>query len=134
MNKELVLKFKIMFENERKKLIYSQSILDDNFNLKQDDLMDEIDLTASELETNMRMRLRNREVLYLKKVDEALSRIAHGTFGECDLCGGDIELRRLEARPTANLCVGCKEESEKREHLHIDGHRPKSLGIRMRLA
>ncbi|OFY99281.1 MAG: hypothetical protein A2070_13080 [Bdellovibrionales bacterium GWC1_52_8] len=134
MNKELALKFKLMFENERKNLIYSQSILDENFNLKQDDLMDEVDLTASETENNMRMRLRNREVLYLKKLDEALRRISHGSFGECDSCGNDIEVRRLEARPTATLCVSCKEETEKREHLHIDGHRSKSLGARVRLA
>jgi DnaK suppressor protein len=82
----------------------------------------------------MRMRLRNREALFLRKIDEALRRIADGSFGECEECGDDIELKRLEARPTATMCVACKEEAERREHVHIDGHRPKSLGAKLRLA
>lgn len=133
-NKELVLKFKILFEKERKNLIYSNQLVNDEFHLNQDDLADEVDITSVELETSMRMRLRNREALYLKKLDEALRRISEGSFGECESCGEDIEVRRLEARPTATLCVSCKEEQERIELVHIDGHKHKSLGTRIRLA
>lgn len=134
MNKEIVAKFKSLFEEQRKALTFTKGVIDENFVIAQEDMMDEADLTSSEMESNMRMRLRNREALFMKKVDEALDRIAQGTFGECDCCGEDIELRRLEARPTATLCVGCKEESERMESVHIDGHRSKSLGFKLRLA
>ncbi len=134
MKSETMKMFKSMFESERSKLIYSQKIVNENFLIPQDDLVDEMDITSNELETSMRIRLRNREALFLKKIDEALARIAGGTFGLCDSCNEDIELRRLEARPTATLCVNCKEEEERREHVHIDGHKHKSLGTKLRLA
>ncbi len=134
MNKELTLRFKCLFEEQRRNLIYSGRVVNEDFNLNPDDLLDEADITSSELETSMRMRLRNREALFLKKIDEALRRISNGTFGECEQCGEDIDVRRLEARPTATLCVHCKEDQERHEHVHIDGHKPKSLGTRIRLA
>ncbi len=134
MDHVIMSKFKSLFEQERNNLVYTKSVLNEDFNIQQDDLLDEVDLTSCELEQSMRMRLRNREALYLKKIDEALDRITRGTFGECDCCGEDIEIRRLEARPTATLCVSCKEDEEKREQHHIDGHKPKSVGSRLRLA
>jgi DnaK suppressor protein len=134
MNKEIVIKFKALFEEQKNNLTFSKKVVDESFQVAQDEMMDEADLTASEMETNMRMRLRNREALFMRKVDEALERISLGTFGECDCCGEDIELKRLEARPTATQCVGCKEEAERMESLHIDGHRYKSLGAKLRLA
>jgi DnaK suppressor protein len=134
MNREIVFKFKSLFEEQRKKLIYSGRVINEDFHIQKDDLLDETDMTSVETETAMRMRLRNRESLYLKKIDEALMRIADGTFGDCEDCGDGIELRRLEARPTTTLCVACKEEQERREHVHIDGHKHKSLGTKLRLA
>jgi DnaK suppressor protein len=134
MKKEIVQKFKTLFEEQRSSLTFSKKVIDQDLMLSQDDLADEADLTNSELETSMRLRLRNREALFAKKIDEALARIEAGSFGECEDCGEDIELKRLEARPTATLCVGCKEESEHRELLHIDGHRHKSVGMKLRLA
>jgi DnaK suppressor protein len=131
---EMIEKFRIMFEEQRANLTFSKSIIDQNLMVAQEDLSDEADLTSAELVASMRMRLRNRESLFAKKIDDALERIAHGNFGECEDCGDDIEMKRLEARPTATLCVSCKEESERREHLHIDGHRSKSLGFKLRLA
>lgn len=134
MNAETLFKFKTLFETQRKNLVYSQGILNKEFEVQQDDLADETDLTSSEMETSMRMRLRNREALFLKKIDEALRRISDGTFGECGGCGEDIDLRRLEARPTTTMCVDCKELEEHRELIHIDGRKPKSLGKKIRLA
>lgn len=134
-NPILIEKFKSLFEEQKRNLVYTHSVVNEDFQLKQDDLLDEVDMTSSELETSMRMRLRNREALFLKKIDEALQRIAEGVFGECMGCGEDIDVKRLEARPTATHCVHCKEEQERVERLHIDGHRHKSLGsARLRLA
>jgi DnaK suppressor protein len=134
MSHDMILRFKALFEEQRERLIYSQAVLNEEFNIQRDDLIDDLDMTSAELETGMRMRLRNREALYLKKIDEALRRIEDGCFGSCEQCEEDIELKRLEARPTTTLCVTCKERSEQREKLHIDGHRPKSLGQKLRLA
>lgn len=134
MSPEDTMKFKVLFENQRNNLLYHGRLIHEDFHLQRDDLMDEVDATSSELETAMRLRLRNREALFLKKIEEALRRITEGRFGDCESCGDPIELRRLEARPTTDLCVSCKEEQERTEHAHIDGHRSKSLGIRLRFA
>jgi len=128
MKKETLKKFKKIFESEKQKLLFAGSVVRDDFSVNSDDRLDEIDQAATDVDKEMRMRLCNREVLYIKKVDEALRRIDEGTFGECEECGEDIELRRLEARPTATLCVGCKEEQERKEVLTAAGRQHKSLG------
>jgi len=134
MKQEMILKFKSMFEDQRKSLLYSKEVVNNEFFIEKDDMLDDVDFTSSEMETEMRMRLRNREALFLKKIDEALVRISDGSFGECEDCGDGIDLKRLEARPTATLCVHCKEEQERAEQVHIDGHQTKSLGKKLRLA
>ena len=134
LSQEFVSQIKALFETEKQRLLYSGKLVNADFAIASDDLMDEGDLTSTELETSMRMQLRNREALYLRKVEQALGRIQDGTFGECESCEEAIDPRRLMARPTANLCVNCKEVSEYKEVLHIDGHRSKSLGSRVRWA
>ncbi len=128
MNKEKLKKFKKLFEAQRKGVLFNDRVVREDFSVCEDDRYDEVDQATTDIEQAMRMRLRNRESLYLKKVDEALERIEAGTFGECEECGEDIELRRLEARPTATLCVSCKEEQERKEVLTASGRESKSLG------
>lgn len=128
MTKERMKKFKRIFEAQRKAILFNDRIVREDFGVCADDRYDEIDQAQTDIEQSMRMRLRNREMLYIKKVDEALKRIEEGNFGECDECGEDIELRRLEARPTATLCVGCKEEQERKEVLTAAGRQHKSMG------
>lgn len=128
MNKDKLKKFKRLFESQKSGLLFSDRIVRDDFGVCEDDRYDEVDQATTDVEQSMRMRLRNRETLYLKKLEEALRRIEEGSFGECDECGEDIELRRLEARPTATLCVGCKEEQERQESFHASGRAHKSLG------
>jgi DnaK suppressor protein len=124
-------KFKKIFEEQRHSILYNDKIVREDFMVDPDDRPDEVDQATTDTEQAMRMRLRNREMLYLKKIDEALQRINDKTFGECDSCGEDIEPRRLEARPTATLCVGCKEDEERREFINSGGRRHKSLGDSM---
>jgi len=132
---EKIAQFKKLFEEQKTNLLYTaMGLTNSNFAIQSEDLADEVDHTATELEQSMRMRLRNREALYMRKIDEALERIKAGNFGECEDCGESIEARRLEARPTTTLCVSCKEDSERLESAHIDGHRHKSLGVKMRFA
>ncbi len=133
MNQEQAMKFKKLFEDQKSALLYSYKFMNEDFNLSSDEMSDEIDLSSAELEQNMKMRLRNREALFLKKIDEALEKIQAGTFGVCDCCDQNIEQSRLEVRPTANLCLSCKEEEEMRETRSADGRKSKSIGIRASL-
>jgi len=131
MRKDALKKFKKLFEDQRKSLLFSDRVLREDFSVNSDDRFDELDQATSDIEQSMRMRLRNREALYLKKLDEALKRIDEGTFGDCDECGEEIGHNRLLARPTATLCVHCKEEQERKEVLTAAGRTSKSLGETM---
>ncbi len=65
---------------------------------------------AMEREKNMLFAQREGE--YIEYVEEALQRIADGTFGNCRVCGGEIGKARLEAVPTATQCIDCKSRAE----------------------
>ena len=99
-----------------------------DFNTSKDDTFDESDLASADVDQGMQMRLGNRESLYFKKIEEALLRIREGSYGNCTTCGGAIGQKRLEARPTAELCIDCKETAERAEALNAEGRRHKSLG------
>jgi len=133
-NLEMNRKFKAVFEAEKERILLSGKQARADFAIQPEELMDEVDFTSFELESQMKMRLRSRETLYLKKIEEALDRIQAGTFGECEKCEESIEYKRLEARPTTTLCVSCKEDEERLEKIHIDGHQHKSLGREFKLA
>ena len=133
MNLEQAMKFKKLFEDQKAALLYSYKFMNEDFNLKSDEMADEIDLIAAEAEQSMKMRLRNREALLLKKIDSALEKIQAGTFGVCECCDQNIELSRLEVRPTASHCLSCKEEQELRESRSADGRKSKSIGLRANL-
>ncbi|MCO3253152.1 TraR/DksA C4-type zinc finger protein, partial [Pseudomonas aeruginosa] len=63
----------------------------------------------------LELRARDRERKLIKKIDETLQLIEDEEYGWCDSCGVEIGIRRLEARPTATLCIDCKTLAEIRE-------------------
>lgn len=73
------------------------------------------DRATQESEFSMELRTRDRERKLIKKIDEALDKLEHNEYGWCDSCGVEIGIRRLEARPTATLCIDCKTLDEIRE-------------------
>ncbi|MGE0082311.1 MAG: RNA polymerase-binding protein DksA [Thiohalomonadaceae bacterium] len=73
------------------------------------------DRATQESEFSMELRTRDRERKLLKKIDEALEALERGEYGYCESCGVEIGIRRLEARPTATLCIDCKTLDEIRE-------------------
>lgn len=129
-NTESLNRFRSLFEQEKNKFLASQSTLGEQLAVLPEEMMDEVDFTALNLEQQMRLRLRAREGMYFRKVEEALERIKNGTFGSCESCEEEIEAKRLEARPTTTLCFSCKTQSERSEQIHIDGHRSKSQARR----
>ena len=76
---------------------------------------DPSDRATQEEEFSLELRTRDRERKLIKKIDKTLVRIEEDDYGFCDQCGIDIGVRRLEARPTAELCVDCKTLDEIRE-------------------
>lgn len=133
MKQEQVMKFKKLFEDQKAALLYSYKVINEDFTIQSDEMSDEVDLSSAELEQDMKMRLRSREALFLKKIEESLEKIQAGTFGVCECCEQNIEVSRLEVRPTANLCLTCKEEEEMRETRSADGRKSKSSGSRSNL-
>ena len=73
------------------------------------------DRASQESDIALELRNRDRERKLIKKIDETLDRIREGEYGYCDSCGVEIGLKRLEARPTATLCIDCKTLEEIRE-------------------
>ena len=81
----------------------------------KDSIKDVVDAASDELDKAFVMRIRDRELKLIKKIDEALKRIEDGSYGICEECGCDIEEKRLSARPVATMCIACKEEQEEHE-------------------
>ncbi len=73
------------------------------------------DRATQEEEFSLELRTRDRERKLIKKIDETIARISAKEYGYCDSCGVEIGLKRLEARPTATLCIDCKTLDEMRE-------------------
>ena len=76
---------------------------------------DPSDRAKQEEEFSLELRTRDRERKLIKKIDKTLDRIKEDDYGFCDSCGVEIGVRRLEARPTATLCIDCKTLAEIKE-------------------
>jgi len=73
------------------------------------------DRASQESDMALELRNRDRERKLIKKIDETLGKIDADEYGYCESCGVEIGLKRLEARPTATLCIDCKTLDEIRE-------------------
>lgn len=73
------------------------------------------DRASQETDIAIELRNRDRERKLIKKIEETIAHIESGDYGYCSGCGVDIGIKRLEARPTATLCIDCKTLEEVRE-------------------
>ena len=73
------------------------------------------DRASQEEEFSLELRTRDRERKLVKKISQTIERIDEDDYGFCDHCGIEIGIRRLEARPTATLCIDCKTLAEIKE-------------------
>ena len=112
MDKMKLGKFEKIILTALKELESKESDLED---LKAEKTADDLDAAVQVLNQTMRTKLLKRQSLYANKLKEALDRIGDGTYGECEYCSEDINEKRLMARPTATLCVSCKEIEEREE-------------------
>lgn len=102
-------------------LDWKESLLDDvgrTVNHMQDEagaFPDPNDRATQEEEFSIELRTRDRERKLLKKINESIALIESGEYGYCEGCGIEIGLARMQARPTATLCIDCKMLEEIRE-------------------
>ncbi|EPE37844.1 RNA polymerase-binding protein DksA [Candidatus Photodesmus anomalopis] len=76
---------------------------------------DPVDRASQEEKFSLELRNRDRERRLIKKIEKTLTKIEDDNFGFCESCGIEIGVRRLEARPTADLCIDCKTLEEIKE-------------------
>lgn len=74
-----------------------------------------IDQATHEADRTLRLRMRDRENKLIRKINRSLARFEDGTFGICDVCGDDIPIKRLKARPVTTYCIACKNKMETME-------------------
>ena len=92
--------------------------VDRTVNHMQDDASnypDPTDRATHEEEFSLELRTRDRERKLLNKINQTIELISKHDYGWCEQCGVDIGIRRLEVRPTANLCIDCKSLDEIKE-------------------
>jgi len=115
MNKNQIAHFRGLLENWKRELMEE---VDRTVHHMQDDAAnfpDPNDRATQESEFALELRTRDRERKLIKKIDESLENLDNDEYGYCEVCGVEIGVRRLEARPTATLCIDCKTLDEIRE-------------------
>jgi DnaK suppressor protein len=115
MNPRQLAHFRGILEDQKREL--SQDI-DRTVHTMQDEatiFADPNDRASQESDMSLELRNRDRERKLIKKIDDTIALIDSGDYGYCDKCGIEIGLKRLEARPTATLCIDCKTLDELRE-------------------
>jgi len=79
------------------------------------------DQATAETDRNFILRLRDRERMLLKKIEETILRIDNKDYGICEECENEIGIKRLEARPVTALCIDCKTREEEDERIAEGG-------------
>ena len=120
-----MLKDKIQAERERV-LNKIEINSEDKLHLQQEDRSDEVDQATSDYERSQMLRFQNRNAFYAKKLEGALEKMASEEYGTCEECDDTISFKRLLARPTAELCISCKDEAEREESNNFISRQSKS--------
>ena len=81
---------------------------------------DVVDQASSYTDKNVEMKAINRQIKLISKIDQALLRIKNGTYGFCEETAEPIGLKRLMARPVADLCIAAQEKHEKEEKVYAE--------------
>lgn len=122
MKKKDLDKFKAILEDKKQKILgHLEGISrDSEKSLEESPTGDQADLASLEINQTNLAKIGKREMQLLKKIDLALKKIEDKTYGECESCGEEISVARLEIRPEAQLCIDCKTEQENVERRFSD--------------
>lgn len=112
--------FRRKLEDWKAELLHESA---DTIHHMRDETQHEPDLTdraTTETDRAFELRTRDRERKLINKINDALIRIADGSYGFCEETDEPIGLARLEARPIATLCLEAQERHERDEKVHGD--------------
>jgi DnaK suppressor protein len=113
-DKKTLARFKKILLKEREEIVGEvKQTLESSKEIGQDGIQDIGDEASTIYNKTVLLSLNENERMRLQEVDEALDRIANGTYGICEECGGPISLKRLEVRHVAKYCVPCLTKLEK---------------------
>ncbi len=115
MNKAMLEHFREVLEMQKQALMEKVDLTKDHMRVDAANFPDPNDRATQEEEFNFELRTRDRERKLIAKIEEVLDAVDARTYGFCEACGEEIGLRRLDVRPTAILCVDCKNLDEIRE-------------------
>jgi DnaK suppressor protein len=79
------------------------------------DVFDAVESSEADIQEDIEFALIQMKSETLAKVDDALARLEHGTYGNCFECGEEIAEKRLRALPFAVRCKDCEEAKEAAE-------------------
>jgi DnaK suppressor protein len=114
LDKKTLQRLKKILLKEREEIIGGvKQIYESSKEIGQDGIQDIGDEAANIYNKQILLSLNENERIRLQEVDDALDRLANGTYGICEECGGPVGLKRLEVRPVAKYCVPCKTKLEK---------------------
>ncbi|MDD2388406.1 MAG: RNA polymerase-binding protein DksA [Desulfobacterales bacterium] len=109
--------FKKLLNDQLRELLEKADATVSGLKLSGEELADPVDRAAYDLDQNFVLRIRDRERKLINKIMQALDSIEDGTFGICQMCGDDISIERLKARPVTSYCIKCKTRMEVREYM-----------------
>jgi len=113
--------FRIKLTEWRKELIQINNEALYNGSMDDNSISSDIvDQASSYIDKNVEMKAINRQIKLISKIDKALMRIKDGTYGYCTETAEPIGLKRLMARPIADLCIAAQERHEKDEKVYAD--------------
>jgi DnaK suppressor protein len=112
MNAKKMNQFKKLLNEQLKTLIQEAQKTVTGMTDSKENFPDPTDRATLESDRNFMLRIRGRERKLILKIEEALERIATGSFGVCESCGDEIGEERLKARPVTTLCIECKKKEE----------------------
>lgn len=115
MNKEQCNNFRAQLEKWREQLLSGADNAMSHIQIETQSYPDEADRASQEEGFSIELRTRDRERKLIRKINHSLELIDKEEYGYCAACGVDIGIRRLQARPTATLCIDCKTMEESRE-------------------
>ncbi|NOY87757.1 MAG: TraR/DksA family transcriptional regulator [Deltaproteobacteria bacterium] len=86
----------------------------DALDASREEEKDTLERARASYANDFNISLREKIIRDIREIDQALEKITAGEFGICELCGEEIQKKRLEVRPNARYCIRCKEDIEKR--------------------
>ncbi len=117
MDKSNLAEFKTLLQRQMDELLHDAGRTVSEMTEENTNFPDPTDRASLESDRNFELRIRDRERKLIKKIREALARLADDTFGLCESCEEEISVERLRARPVTTLCIDCKTEQERQEKI-----------------